>query len=345
MNHWIKSPDQLHRLGNCLEADPTALAAQLTPLEHFFVCNAGDSLRIDPGQYRLKIKGDAVAQVISLSLADLEALPQHRVPAYVECAGNQRTLFAKIDGHDIARESEGDDVAWTLGGIGMAEWSGPRLSDVLALAGLQDSARWVAPMGLDVLNPECDIEIPMPLDKALRPDTLIGLRMNGQPLPADHGGPARMIVPGWIGTYWVKWVGWLTVSHREIRNFRTDEYYVINGQTVTEQNLKSSLCLPFPATLPSGQHRLRGIARSPGNGISRVEFSTNGSTWHEAACEKPPGPWAWVPFQFDWEARPGQHHLHTRAWDGEGNTQPRQVPMNPGTLLYNAIIPHPITVA
>ncbi|MEM7177776.1 MAG: molybdopterin-dependent oxidoreductase [Pseudomonadota bacterium] len=345
MAHWQKSTAGFTELGTSLEAPFDALDTYLTPAESFFVCNAGNSVEVDAQTYRLKIKGDAIDRVVTLSLDDLRALPQHTVEAYVECAGNQRTLFEKIDGLNIRRESQGADVQWTLGGIGMAAWTGPRLSDVLALAGLTDAARWVAPMGLDVLNPECDIEIPMPIEKALDPDTLIGLEMNGAPLPVDHGYPARMIVPGWIGTYWVKWVGWLTISRAEIRNFRTDEYYVIDGQTVTQQNIKSALSLPWPATLAPGAQRICGFARSPGATIDKVEWSVDGSAWQEAEIISPNTRWGWVRFGLDWEATPGEHKIRTRATDTKGRVQPETTPFNPGSMLYNAVIPHPVRVA
>ncbi|MBY8975161.1 molybdopterin-dependent oxidoreductase [Rhodobacteraceae bacterium NNCM2] len=344
MAHWKKPAAGFTELGTCLEAPYDALDTYLTPPEQFFVCSAGDSVQVDPETYRLKIKGDAVSQVVTLSLNDLKSLPQYGVDAYVECAGNQRTLFQKVDGLRIDRESAGEDVAWTLGAIGMAEWSGPRLSDVLALAGVSGRARWVAPMGLDVLNPECDIEIPMPIEKALDPETLIGLEMNGAPLPVDHGYPARMIVPGWIGTYWVKWLGWITVSAAEIRNYRTDEYYVIDGKTVTQQNIKSSLSLNWPATLAAGPQRLYGFARSPGELIAKVEWAVDDGPWQEAELVSENARWGWVRFAFDWQATPGDHVIRTRATDAAGKVQPATVPFNPGTMLYNAIIPHPVRV-
>jgi len=344
MSLWHKSAAGFNRLGTSLEAPYEKLSELLTPVDQFFVCNAGESARVEPDNYRLKLKGDAVERVCTLGLGDLQALPQYTVAAVLECAGNQRTLFTRIEGVSISRDAQGDDVPWTLGGVGMAEWTGPRLSDVLALAGLRSSAAWVAPMGLDVLNPECDIEIPMLIEKAMHPDTLIGLKMNGDLLPVDHGAPARLVVPGWIGTYWVKWVGWLTVSEQEIRNYRTDEYYVIDGKTVTLQNIKSSLCLPFPAELPGGPVQLFGFARSPGFGVTRVEWSDNDGPWQNAELLSPSNIWGWTKFGFDWTATSGQHQIRTRAWDENGQTQPAQGYFNPGSMLYNAVIPHPVTV-
>ncbi|MFC3616778.1 molybdopterin-dependent oxidoreductase [Lutimaribacter marinistellae] len=344
MAHWQKSPGNFTPLGTSLEAEFHRLESVLTPAEQFFVCNAGDSVVVDPASYRLKIKGDAVERVVTLGLDDLKALPQHTITAVVECAGNQRTLFEKVDGISISRDSQGDDVKWTLGGVGMAEWTGPRLADVLALAGVQPKAKWVAPMGLDVLNPECDIEIPLPVEKALAPETILGLKMNGAPLPIDHGAPVRMVVPGWVGTYWVKWVGWLTVSSREIRNYRTDEYYVMDGKTVTEQNIKSSLCLPFPAALSADQHQITGFARSSGQPIERVEWKVDDEPWSKAELLSEPLQWGWVRFGFSWKGEVGAHTIRTRAWDKLGRTQPEKAKMNPGSLLYNGIIPHPITV-
>lgn len=343
---WEKSPEALHRRGaTSLETPLETLDSYLTPAERFFVCNVAETQRVDPATYRLALTGDAVAEPITLTLEELAALPRHTVRAYLECAGNQRVLFGTLQDQYVERSGGGEDVPWVLGGVGMAEWSGPRLRDVLALAGLRDTARWIAPLGLDLDNPECPIEIPMPAEKALHDDTILALTMNGTPLPADHGYPVRAIVPGWIGTYSVKWVGKITASGREIRNYRTDEYYVIDGVTVTRQNVKSSLALPFPATMGPGFKRIHGYARSPDRPIRVVEWSDNGGrSWHEADIISPNEPYGWVRFAFAWQARPGEHRLMTRATDDTGETQPTTSPFNPGTLLFNAIIAHPVTV-
>ncbi len=344
MSNWAKCTEDFKQLGTSLEAPFESNASILTPNNSFFVCNAGPSIKVPRETYRLKIKGDAVGESLTLNLDDLQQLPQHTVTAVLECAGNQRSLFSRIENIEIERESQGEDVPWMLGGVGMAEWSGPRLADVLALAGVRPNAKWVAPMGLDVLNPECDIEIPMAIEKALHRDTLVGLRMNGDELPVDHGSPARLVVPGWVGTYWVKWVGWLTVSSEEIRNYRTDEYYVIDGSTVTRQNLKSSLCLPFPAELNRGLNQLTGFARSSGCEVERVAWSADGGEWQDAELISPKNKWGWTQFAFDWMGEPGLHEIRTKAWDEKGQTQPEKGYFNPGTLLYNAVIRHPIRV-
>ena len=180
---WAKSPDALHRRGaTSLETPLDALDSYLTPADRFFVCNVTQTQIVDPGTYRLELTGDALATPVTLTLDDLAALPRHTVRAYLECAGNQRTLFATLQDQHVERTEGGEDVPWVLGGVSMAEWSGPRLRDVLALGGLRDVARWVAPLGLDVDNPECPIEIPMPVEKALHGDTILALTMNGAPM-------------------------------------------------------------------------------------------------------------------------------------------------------------------
>ena len=342
---WAKSPGALHRRGaTSLETPLESLDGYLTPADRFFVCNVARTQRVDPAAWRLELAGDALATPATLTLDDLAALPRHTVRCYLECAGNQRRLFDLVQGQRVEREGGGEDVPWLLGGVGMAEWSGPRLADVLAPGGLRDVVRWVAPLGLDIDNPECPIEIPMPAEKALHPDTILALTMNGAPLPPDHGFPARAIVPGWIGTYSVKWVGRITASSREIRNYRTDEYYVIDGATVTRQNVKSSLALPFPARMGPGLKHVHGYARSPDRPIARVEWSEDGGRWREADIVSPNEPYGWVRFAFAWKATPGEHRLRTRATDEAGETQPETCPLNESTLLYNAIIPHPVTV-
>ena len=119
-----------------LEPTTMALGVDRTPVDRFFVCNVHDAVDVDPAAWTLTIGGGAAAEPVTLTLADLQAMPQHDVEAWLECAGNGRRLFEFVDGH-VPSKLEAD-TQWTLGAMGMASWRGPRLADVLALAGLAD---------------------------------------------------------------------------------------------------------------------------------------------------------------------------------------------------------------
>ena len=151
-----------------------ALGTDRTPIDRFFVCNVDAAPSIAPDEWELTIGGDAVEGVVTVGLDQLTALPQHEVESWLECAGNGRRLFELVDGH-VPSGAEAD-TQWTLGAMGMASWRGPRLADVLALAGVRPSARWVSPEGLDIDNVEGEApRMCLPLDKAVDDDTLLAL--------------------------------------------------------------------------------------------------------------------------------------------------------------------------
>jgi DMSO/TMAO reductase YedYZ molybdopterin-dependent catalytic subunit len=240
----------------------------------------------------------------------------------------------------------------------MAEWRGVPLRHVLELAGLAPDAVHVCPIGLDQSPDEPEVKCPMPLAKALDPDTLLALEMNGAPLPADHGFPVRCIVPGWVGTYSIKWVGRILVTKTRQWVYRNTVLYVLMGEEwpaeryhpaggapVTEQTIKSSLALPWPARLPAGTHAIRGYARSPAAPIREVVWSADGGRqWTPARLIPPNRKYAWVEFAFEWKATVGEHALMTRATDEAGRTQPDRVPFNVAGYLFNMVHPHPVVI-
>ncbi|GIW11600.1 MAG: hypothetical protein KatS3mg061_2657 [Dehalococcoidia bacterium] len=266
---------------------------------------------------------------------------------YVECAGNGRSFFETIGG----RRASG--TPWKLGAIGVAEFRGPRLRDVLDRAGLKRTARDVMPEGLDDLK----VRRPMPIEKATDSDTIVVLQMNGQPLPPDHGFPARVLVPGWIGVASIKWVGSLEVSEEPLYSpWNTESYILIGpdyqpvppakGPLVTTQNVKSALELAWPAQLRAGQQTIRGRAWSGVGKIIQVEYSLDGRTWQRATLSSGPNDYGqWVQFEFPWNATPGQYELRLRATDEKGNVQPERVPFNEQGYLYNGIVGHPVSVS
>lgn len=342
-----KSTDGYRPLTTSLEPVTADLGTPVTPTERFFVCSAGPAPIIAAEDWALSIDGDAVSAPVTVGLADLAALPNHDVTAWLECAGNGRALYGLIDGHHIPPENA--RTMWTLGGMGLARWRGPRLVDVLGLAALDETAAFVSPVGLDHDNIEGEpARMCLPLAKALEPSTIVATHMNGEPLTVAHGAPARVIVPGWVGAYSVKWLGRLTVSSDWLPSWRT-EYYVhrtpedvVTGP-LTAHPPKSSLALPYPAQLTPGRHHLSGYARSGRGTIVSVEWSLDGGDWTKADLDPPVSPEAWTVFRFDVDLTPGSHEVRTKAADGNG-VQPAHQPFHPYGMLWHAVIPHQITV-
>jgi DMSO/TMAO reductase YedYZ molybdopterin-dependent catalytic subunit len=334
---------------NSLEPRSVDYTLETTPVENFFACNTTDAPYVDAKGWRLMVVGDSVETSLELSYADLLELPQHKVHSWLECAGNGRQPFVILDGR--VAESQRWVTHWMLGGIGMASWEGPRLSDVLDLAGIKETAGWIGPMGLDVDNPEGEpIRMSLPIEKAMHPDTLVALTMNGEPLIPAHGFPARLIVPGWIGAYSIKWLDRIEVTKDWVESWRSNSYYVLrepDGTIIgpaTSHPVKSNLGVEWNATLPVGLSSLAGCARSGNGTIERIEWSLDGGPWSEIEFIKPTERWAWVSFKIEVELSRGAHEIRTRATDSEGNAQPDEQPFHPEGVLWNAVIPHPVHV-
>ncbi|MGI9607259.1 MAG: molybdopterin-dependent oxidoreductase [Acidimicrobiales bacterium] len=335
------------RSAGSLEPDTMDLGEVETPVDRFFVCSAGDAPSIDRDVWRLRVDGDAVNRPVELEIADLENLTAHEIPAWLECAGNGRQLYSLVDGHEI--NSIDSHTPWLLGGMGAARWSGPRLADVLTVAGLVETARWVSPAGLDVDNSEGEpVRMCLPIEKALDQDTILATHMNGAPLAAAHGSPVRLLVPGWMGAYSVKWLGRIEVSSAWVPSWRADTYYRLRDPEGTDLGpatahpVKSSLAVEWGGDVPAGGCELRGYARSGTGRVVSVEWSIDGDVWHPAQLAPSAGRWSWTPFRFYVELTAGEHRIRTRATDESGASQPDSVPFHPNGILWNAVTPHPV---
>jgi DMSO/TMAO reductase YedYZ molybdopterin-dependent catalytic subunit len=318
----------------------------LVPQELFYVRSHSPTPRLDPARWGLRVEGTGVARPLQLGYDDLLRLPSVSVIRALECAGNGRRLFAAAAGRPIR------GTQWGLGAIGVAEWTGVPLREVLGRAGLKPTARDVLAEGLD----EARLARPIPVAKALADDTLLVYGMNGQLLPPDHGFPLRLLVPGWAAIASVKWVGRIEVSEQPLyTRWNTEEYILLGegyspqgpaaGPMVTAMTVKSAFELAWGARLPVGRQRLRGRAWSASGRIARVEVSVDGGrAWSPARLREPNLPHAWVCWEWDWEARAGRHALRARATDSRGNTQPESIPFNEKGYLYGAVAAHPVEV-
>ena len=349
---WFKDPAPFIVHGDKgLEARLENMQGRLTPNRLFFVRNNSVSLDLDASDWRLTVEGDAVSEPLELTYAEIRRLPSRTLTSYLECAGNHRAMFNLMNG----REASG--TQWMTGAVGNGEWGGAQLRDVLALAGIRPDAASVLLVGLDVESPEEGFRYVLPVEKAMEPDTLLVYALNGETLPLDHGFPVRALVPGWVGSANVKWLGRIVVSSEPLwtRN-NTSSYTLIGdgyppqgeslGRPVTVQVIKSALALPWPAELSEGSHRIHGYAHSPSGPISGVAWSVDsGQTWNEAALSGSQPDHSWARFEFEWDAAPGEHAILTRATDAAGNAQPDRVPFNEKGYLFNQPLAHPVRVA
>ncbi len=313
----------------------------LTPTDRFFVRNHTGTPLIDLDTWRLRIHGSGVRRELSLSYGDLLRLPSVTLTRFVECAGNGRSLFDTQQGQAAA------GTQWGLGAVGVARWTGVRLSSVLERAEPTPSALDVMPAGLDSMA----VRRPMPLEKALADDTLLVYGMNGKALPPDHGFPVRVLLPGWVGVSNVKWVGSIEVSEEPLYSqWNTTSYRMFgpaypDTSLVTSQVVKSALELPFPATVRPGRQLLTGRSWSAYGRISSVEVSIDGGAWHAADLDHRNEPAAWRQWSTSWVAKPGSHTVRVRARDDRGHVQPDSVPYNEQGYLFGAVVSHPVTVA
>ncbi|HUQ90452.1 MAG TPA: sulfite oxidase [Bryobacteraceae bacterium] len=317
----------------------------ITPNDAFFVRQHLPRPKVDAAQWRLGIGGMA-STPLKLSLAELKQMPQAKVPATLECAGNGRGYYKpKLPG-----------LQWTKGAIGNAEWRGVRMADLLKKAGVASGATYGNFNGADVgVAKTPDFIRSIPMRKLMDPSTLIALEMNGQPLPDLHGFPARLIVPGWDGASWVKWVTDIQFSDQPDKGFYYARAYrypkvpVPPGGAAKPEDMEvlEGMAVKSFFARPADQSRvklgagipLQGIAWAGENRLTRVEVSTDGGAkWQDAKLSPQNFPFAWRLFTLDWTpAKPGYYTLFSRATDSAGRTQPIEPSWNPPGYLWNAV--------
>lgn len=304
---------------------------------------------VDLSTWRLKITGH-VERPLELSMDELKTkFSPARLVAVNQCSGNSRGRF----------EPRVFGGQWGDGAMGCAEWVGARLQDILRAAGLKSGAREVTFNGLDspaapaVPDFVKSLTVQHILDD---PDVLVAYQMNGEPLPMLNGFPARLVVPGWYATYWVKNLSEITVLNREFDGFWMQTAYRIPATPCgcVEPGSKPTRTVPihrmtvrsFIASPEEGAQvaagrpvMLKGVAFDGGYGITEVEISSdNGASWERARLGEDLGRYAFREWSAAWTPnRPGHHRLMVRAFNRAGESQPAAPLWNPGGYLRNVI--------
>lgn len=339
------------------ETDVAVFREWLTPNEKFFVRShfgppAPDA--IDPARWRLSVSG-LVDTPLDLTLSDLNRLEQVTITAVLQCSGNGRAnQRPRVPG-----------VQWERGAVGNARWTGVRLRDVLEQAGLDRSkAKHVQLEGADrpvsTKTPLFFRSIPMV--KALHPATLVVYRMNDEPLPVLHGGPLRLVTPGWMADSWTKWLAAIRVQGHEAEGYYMQTAYrhptapVESGASVSggdmvpveEMIVKSLIVTPGEgAEVSAGPVTIAGVAWTGEARVTRVEVSMDdGRHWKPATLLGNDVPYAWRRWEYRWDAAAsGPVTLLCRATDSRGDVQPERSSWNPGGFLWNGWDRVSVTVA
>jgi sulfane dehydrogenase subunit SoxC len=293
------------------------LEGVITPNGLCFERHHGGAAEIAPGDWRLMING-LVETPMVFTLADLDRFPKVNKAYFLECAANSGMEW---------RGAQLNGVQYTHGMIHNVIYTGVRLSDILNEAGLKGSAAWLLPEGGDAAAMTRSV----PLEKGME-DCIIATHMNGERLRPEQGYPARLVVPGWEGNMWVKWIRRIEVGdkpwhHREETSKYTDLMPDGKARRFTwEMDVKSVITSPSPQkpiTHGKGHTVVSGIAWSGRGTVKEVHVTTDGGmNWHQARIDGP----SWDKsmhrfyYEFEWDGSPLL--MQSRAVDSAGMIQP-----------------------
>lgn len=326
----------------------------VTPASRLFVRNNGlppSAEGVDAASWTLEIGGESAENPTSFTLAELqEKFEHHSYQLQLECGGNGRSEF-----FPPARGNQ-----WTTGAVGCPVFTGVRLRDVLEAVGIKDDAVYVGYYGADIHlsgDPEkVVISRGVPMEKALRDETLLAWAMNDEPLPLLHGFPLRMVASGFPASASGKWVKGLVIRNQVHdgpkmtgKSYRVPCKPVAAGSDVPDEDMCIIESMPvkslitFPASgisLAQGESlSLRGKAWAGERAVQEMYVSNDfGQSWQAASLEAPANRHAWQP----WSAElsfpgPGYYEIWARAVDDGGTSQPMVLPgWNPRGYLNNA---------
>lgn len=324
----------------------------VTPTARHFIRNNGiPPENIDPAGWSLTIDGE-VERPLTLTIDELKKqFEVVTLQLQLECGGNGRAGF----------EPKARGNQWTVGAVGCSEWTGVRLSDVLARAGVKDSAVYTGHFGADTHLSGDPAKLPIsrgvPIAKAMDPHNLIAFAQNGEPIHPMNGAPLRLVVPGWPGSCSHKWLTRIWVRDQVHdgekmtgSSYRVPGYPVAPGEDVPKEAFEIIEAMPVKSLITYPQSGIEVSAGSPEIGIrghawagdsrvTAVDLSIDfGTTWIKADLAEPRNPYAWQHFtaQLKFPMK-GYYEVWARATDDQGRMQPFAVAWNPKGYLNNSM--------
>ncbi|MDX2265646.1 MAG: sulfite oxidase [Hyphomicrobiales bacterium] len=320
----------------------------ITPEDKLYIRNnvkaPGEDFVADRDGWQVEIKG--VKNPKTLTVAELKTLGLTTVTMVLQCSGNGRAYFQeKVKGTD----QKISGTPWTVGAAGCVMWTGVPLKAVVeALGGVESGAKYITgtggekiPEGINPLDVMVERSVPV---KTLD-DVILAWDLSGKPISLAHGGPLRMIVPGYSGVNNVKYVKTVAFTAEQsqakiqktgYRMHKVGEKGAPDQPSIWEMEVKSWVTVPL-GDVKAGRNQISGFAFGGMNAVKSVEVSVDGGeTWSKAELVGPDmGRFAWRQFVLSADLKPGSYTLVSRATDSQGAVQPKEPEINGSGYSHN----------
>ncbi|MDO5666894.1 MAG: sulfite oxidase [Alcaligenaceae bacterium] len=352
---WKDANSLIIHSANTMETKRNAFGSGIiTPLERLFVRNnvapPSEDIVQDPDAWMLEVAG--VKDPQSLSVGELKKLGVTTVAMVLQCSGNGRAYFP----------TNPSGTQWTVGAAGCVVFTGVPVKTLLEhVNGMAEGAKYMTgtggepiPEGLDPNTIQVERSVPL---EAIE-EALLAWEINGQAIPLAHGGPLRLVVPGYTGVNNVKYIKRLAFTEEQsAANIQQSGYRLApvgekgapTQESVWTMPVKSWITYPSDPDqqLKAGKLQIQGLAMGGTTDVTEIEVSTDGGeTWQEAQFIGPDlGPYAWRQFVLSVELEPGSYKLVSRATNKAGETQPAERLENNRGYLNNSWVDHGLEVS
>ena len=326
---WKDAEDMIVHSKQTLETKRAAQGSELiTPSTELYIRNnlpaPPDEIVADRDAWEVEI--DGVANPGKMTVGEMKTLAVETVVCVLQCSGNGRAFF----------DHETSGSQWSVGAAGNVVWTGVPVRAVIdAMGGANAGAVFLTGTGGEEIPeglPPETIQVERSVPKAAMDQAILAWEMNGEPLPLAHGGPLRLVIPGYYGVNNVKYLKRLAMTAEESPNkIQQTSYRVrpvgVKGDpsqpSMYEMAVKSWITGPL-MDAATGKVQVHGVAMGGVSGLDKIEVSTDGGqNWAEAQFLGPDlGPYAWRPFVLITELSEGTHMLASRATNEAGVTQP-----------------------
>jgi sulfite oxidase len=319
----------------------------ITPEDKLYIRNnvrpPADTVVANRDAWQVEFSG--VKQPRTLSVGELKRMGLTTVATVLQCSGNGRKYLQE----QLTGDQKISGTPWTVGAAGCVIWTGVPLKTVVdALGGVAAGANFITGTGGEEfpagINPK-DVMVERSVPIRNLENVILAWDINGKPISLAHGGPLRMIVPGYSGVNNVKYIKKLALTPAETDARIQSANYRLHGigekpspqqPAIWEQPVKSWITTPLSGGTP-GRMQIAGVAFGGMNAVAGVDVSIDGGkTWQKAQLVGPDlGRFAWRQFVLPVTLARGDYTLVSRATDTQGNVQPERTKVNGGGYSHN----------